>query len=131
MVMGTDHKTASTAPPVLRASTYFWLASALISGVIPVIVTVAWPADPILLGVSMGLVLLLTAMKCWAAVRLLRGEHWARFVLSIVAVLSVGGAFSAVLTPLIATGLVLKLAGAVLMWMPASSVYFRRSSAAG
>lgn len=126
-----DQRTAGTAPAVLRASTYFWLASALVSGVGPAIVMAVWPTDSELFAVTMGSLLLVTALQGWAAVRRLRGEHWARFVLSIVAVLSLAGVFSAALTPLIATGLVLSLAGAVLMWMPASRAYHRRSSAAG
>jgi hypothetical protein len=125
-----EHRTVGDAPAVLRASTYFWLASALVSGVIPAIVMAVRPPDPTLFAVSMGPVLLLTALQCWAAFRLLRGEYWARFVLSIVAILSLTGAFSAAPTPLVVTSLVLTLAGAVLMWMPASRTYFRRSSAA-
>jgi hypothetical protein len=74
----------------------------------------------------MGPVLLLTVLQCWAAFTLLRGERWARIVLSIVTILSLGGDFSAVPTPLVVTGLVLTLAGAVLMWIPASSAYLRR-----
>ncbi|MEC5192413.1 MULTISPECIES: hypothetical protein [unclassified Arthrobacter] len=123
-----DYKTASNAPAVLRASTYFWLASALVSGIIPTIVMFVRPPDPILFGVGLGLILLLTALQIWAAFRLLRGEHWARFVLSIVAILSLTGAFSAALNPLVATGLVLTLAGTVLMWLPASRTHVRRIS---
>ncbi|MEO3931969.1 hypothetical protein WMO79_04025 [Micrococcaceae bacterium Sec7.4] len=126
-----EHRTVGDAPAVLRASTYFWLASALVSGVIPAIVMVAQPPDPILFAVGMGFVLLLTALQCWAAFRLRRGEHWARFVLSIVTILSLGGAFSAAPTPLVIIGLVLTLAGAVLMWTPASIAFLRRNSAAG
>jgi hypothetical protein len=74
----------------------------------------------------MGPVLLLTVLQCWAAFTLLRGERWARIVLSIVTILSLGGDFSAVPTPLVVTGLVLTLAGAVLMLIPASSAYLRR-----
>jgi hypothetical protein len=125
-----EHRTVRDAPAILRASTYFWLASALVSGVIPAIVMVVRPPDPILFAVSLGLVLLMTALQGWAAFRLLRGERWARFVLSVVAVLSLGGAFSAVPTPLVVAGLVLTIAGAVLMWMPASGAYIRRSSSA-
>lgn len=125
-----EDRTAGNAPAVLCTSTYFWLASALIAGVIPSIVMVVRPPDPILFAVSLGLVLLLTALQGWAAFRLLRGERWARFVLSAVAILSLGGALSAVPTPLVIAGLVLTLAGAVLMWMPASSTYIRRRSSA-
>jgi hypothetical protein len=126
-----QRRTVGDAPAVLRASTYFWLASALVSGVVPAILLAVGPTDSDLFAVTMGQVLLVTALQSWSAFRLLRGEHWARFVLSIVAILSLTGALSAVLTPLIATGLVLTLAGAVLMWMPASRTYLRRSSAAG
>jgi hypothetical protein len=126
-----EHRAVGDAPAVLRASTYFWLASALVSGVVPAIVMAVWPTDSDLFAVTMGLVLLVTVLQSWAAFRLLRGEHWARFVLSIVAILSLAGALSAAPTPLVVAGLVLSLAGAVLMWMPASRTYLRRSSAAG
>lgn len=125
-----EHRTVGNAPAILRASTYFWLASAVVSGIIPTVVMVVRPPDPILFAVGLGLVLLLMALQGWAAFRLLRGEGWARFVLSAVAILSLGGAFSAVPTPLVVAGLVLTLAGAVLMWMPASDAYIRRSSSA-
>lgn len=126
-----EHRAVGDAPAVLRASTYFWLASALVSGVVPAIVMAVWPTDSDLFAVTMGLVLPVTVLQSWAAVRLLRGEHWARFVLSIVAILSLTGAFSAAPTPLAVTGLVLTLAGVVLMWMPASRTYLQRSSATG
>lgn len=126
-----EQRTVGDAPVVLRASTYFWLASALVSGVVPAIVMVVWPPDPDLFAVSIVSLLLLTALQSWAAFRLLRGEHWARFVLSIVAILSLTGALSAAPTPLVVAGLVLSLAGAVLMWMPASRAFLRRTSATG
>jgi hypothetical protein len=75
----------------------------------------------------MGLVLLLTALQCWAALRLLGSERWVRIVLSPVAVLSLAGAIGALTTVLVVMGLILPLAGAVLMWMPAFSTYIRRS----
>jgi hypothetical protein len=126
MVHPVEHRALGSAPAVLRASTYFWLASALVSGVIPAVVMIVRPPDPILFAVSLGLVLVLTAMQSWAAFRLLRGASWARVVLSVVAIFSIGGAFSAVPTPLVLAGLVLTLAGSVLMWLPASSAYVRR-----
>lgn len=126
-----EQRTAGDAPAVLRASTYLWLASALVSGIVPAIVMVARPTGSDLFAVTMGLVLPVTVLQSWAAFRLLRGEHWARFVLSIVAILSLAGALSAAPTPLVVAGLILTLAGAVLMWMPASRTYLRRSSAAG
>jgi hypothetical protein len=43
----------------------------------------------------MWLLLLLIGLQCWAALRLLRGERWARFVLSAMAIMSVGGALGA------------------------------------
>lgn len=124
-----DQRAVGDAPAVLRASTYFWLACALVSGVVPAIVMIAQPPGPILFAVSMGWILLLTALQCWAAFRLLRGERWARFVLSAMAVMSLAGASGAVQSGLVVPGLVLALAGTVLMWLPASSAYFHRSSA--
>jgi hypothetical protein len=124
-------RTVGDAPAVLRASTYFWLASALVSGVVPAILMAVGLTDSDLFAVTMGQVVPVTVLQCWAAFRLLRGEHWARFVLSIVAILSLVGAFSAAPAPLVVIGLILTFAGAVLMWMPESSAFLRRSSGAG
>jgi hypothetical protein len=126
-----QRRTVGDAPAVLRASTYFWLASALVSGVVPAIVMAVGPTDSDLFAVTMGQVVLVTALQSWAAFRLLRGEYWARFVLSIVAILSLTGALSAAPTPLVVIGLILTLAGAVLMWMPESRAFLRRTSATG
>jgi hypothetical protein len=126
-----QRRTVGDAPAVLRASTYFWLASALVSGVVPAIVMAVGPTDSDLFAVTMGQVVLVTALQSWAAFRLLRGEYWARFVLSIVAILSLAGALSAAPTPLVVIGLILTLAGAVLMWMPESRAFLRRTSATG
>ena len=105
--------------------TFGW-QSALVSGVIPAVVMFQRPPDPYLYAISIGLLLLLTAVQCWAALRLLRGESWARYVLTAVAVLSLAG-FRALNDALVVVGLILSLAGAVLMWLPASSTYIRRS----
>lgn len=121
-----DDRKTGTAPAVLRASAYFWLASALVSGVVPAVIVFLRPPDPFLYAVSMGLLLLLTALQCWAALRLLRGERWARYVLTAVAVLSLAG-FGALNDVLVLVGLILSLAGAVLMWLPTSSTYIRSS----
>ncbi|WP_457946586.1 hypothetical protein ACTAQI_13690 [Pseudarthrobacter sp. alpha12b] len=121
-----DDRKTGTAPAVLRASAYFWLASALVSGVIPAIVMFLRPPDSSSFAVSMGMLVLLTALQCWAALRLLRGERWARYVLTAVAVLSLAG-LVALNDVLVVLGLILSLAGAVLMWLPASSAYVRRS----
>ena len=120
-----DRKTA-TSPQVLRASSCFWLASGVVSGVVPVMLMSLRTPDPSLEAVSTGLLLLLTALQCWAAVRLLQGERWARNVLTIVAVLSLAG-FVALNGVLVVVGLFLSLTGAVLMWLPASSTHIRRS----
>jgi hypothetical protein len=118
--------TTGTSPAVLRGAAYFWLASALVSGVIPAVVMFLRPPDPYLYAVSVGLLLLVTAVQCWAAFTLLRGKRWARIVLTAVAVLSLAG-LSALNDVLVVMGLVLSLAGAVLMWLPASSAYLRRN----
>jgi hypothetical protein len=121
-----DDRKTGPAPAALRASAYCWLASALVSGVIPAIVMFLRPPDSSSFAVSMGMLVLLTALQCWAALRLLRGERWARYVLTVVAVLSLAGLL-ALNDVLAVMGLILSLAGAVLMWLPASSAYVRRS----
>jgi hypothetical protein len=95
MDLPVRQRTVSGAPSVLRASMYFWLASALVSGIVPAIVMILRPPDPMMFAVSMWLLLLLIGLQCWAALRLLRGERWARFVLSAMAIMSVGGALGA------------------------------------
>jgi hypothetical protein len=60
--------------------------------------------------------------------RLLWGERRARYVLTTVAVLSRGG-LGALNEVLVVVGLILRFAGTVLMWLPASSAYIRRSRA--
>lgn len=122
-----DKKTGSE-PAVLRASVYFWLASALVSGVIPVILFFVQPSSLSLDAFSAGGVLLFTALQCGAALRLLRGERWARYVLTAVVVLSLAG-LGALNEVLVVVGLILSLAGGVLMWLPAASAYIRRTRA--
>ena len=65
------------------------------------------------------------ALQVWAALELLRGAGWSRVLLTVVA------ALSAIVTPLhlsglILAGLSLTLAGAVLMWLPATNPFFRQ-----
>ncbi|WP_324644865.1 hypothetical protein [Pseudarthrobacter sp. LT1] len=124
-----DRKTGST-PPVLRASAYYWLASAVVSGVLPAIMSFVQPSNFSLDAFSIGLLHILTALECWAALRLLRGGRWARYILTVVAVLSLAG-LAALNDVLIIVGLILTVAGAVLMWLPGSSTYIQgsRSSA--
>ena len=72
-------------------------------------------AGPNLYSIITGLVLLLTALQRWAVLRLLGSERRVGIVLSAV-VLSVAGAISGLTTVLVVLGLILTLAGAVLMW---------------
>jgi len=58
-----------------------------------------------------------------AAQHLLHGARWARILLTVAAALSALGA-PVDLTALILAGLVLTLAGATLMWLPASNRFF-------
>jgi len=127
MVYRVDDRKTGNAPAVLRASSYFWLASAVVSGVVPAIVMFLRPPDSSSFAVSLGMLLLFTVLQCWAAIRLRRGERWARYVLTAVAVLSLAG-FGALNDVLVVMGLILSLTGAVLMWLPASSTYIRRRS---
>lgn len=127
MAYRVDDRETGNAPQVLRASSYFWLASALVSGVVPAIVMFLRPQASSSFAVSMGMLLLFTALQCWAAFSLLRGRRWARNVLTAVAVLSITGAIGALNDVLVVAGLILSLAGAVLMWLPASSAYIRHS----
>ncbi|WP_181038436.1 hypothetical protein [Arthrobacter sp. ZGTC131] len=115
-------------PAAIRISTACWLTSAVVFGIVPVILDVAgvnfgqsmpdW-AVPFIVAFAVPL----TALQVWAAVQLLQGAQWARLLLTAAAVVSV---LAAPLDPsaLILAGLVLTLAGAVLMWLPVSNRFF-------
>lgn len=115
-------------PAAIRLSTACWLTSAVVFGIVPVILDVAgidfgqsmpqW-AVPFIVAFAVPL----TALQVWAAVQLLHGARWARLLLTAAAVVSV---LAAPLDPsaLILAGLALTLAGAVLMWLPVSNRYF-------
>jgi flagellar biosynthesis protein FliP len=121
-------------PVAVRTATAFWVASAVVAGILPVLLEVAgvdyglsvpdWAA-PIIVAFAVPL----TALQVWAALELLRGTRWARILLTVAAGLSVLGA---PLDPsgLILAGLALTIAGAVLMWVPASNRFFRQARAA-
>ena len=115
-------------PAAIRLSTACWLTSAVVFGIVPVILDVAginfgqsmpeW-AVPFIVAFAVPL----TALQVWAAVQLLQGAGWARLLLTAAAVVSV---LAAPLDPsvLILAGVALTLAGAVLMWLPVSNRYF-------
>lgn|SRR5690242_827254 len=115
-------------PPAVRFSAACWVASAVVAGMMPVILEVAgidfgqsipgW-AVPYLVAFAVPL----TALQVLAAQHLLHGARWARILLSVAAAVSALGA-PLDLTALILAGLVLTLAGATLMWLPASNRFF-------
>ena len=115
-------------PQAVRLAAACWVASAVVAGMMPVILEVAgidfgqsipdW-AVPYLVAFAVPL----TALQVLAAQHLLHGARWARILLTVAAALSALGA-PVDLTALILTGLVLTLAGATLMWLPASNRYF-------
>ena len=114
----------ATVPLVVRASTAFWLASALVAGVLPVILEFGGGARSTPDWAMVVLAVPLVALQVWGAFWLLAGIRWVRTVLTIIAVLSALGApFE--LSPVVVTGLVLTLAGAVLMWLPPANAFFR------
>lgn len=130
MVHPVAHRTAGSVPKGLRTSSYLWLASAILACIQPVVLIVTREASVVLL--AGGLILLLfTAIQIRAALGLLRGQRWARIVLSILAILALGGVFNIALTPLAVAVLILTIAASVLMWMPASSGYIRQCGPSG
>lgn len=131
MVHPVAHRTAGSVPQVLRTSSYLWLASAILACIQPVIFLVTREASVIVLLVGGLFLLLFTVIQVRSALGLLRGKRWARVVLSILAVLALGGVFNLVLTPLTVGVLILSIAGSVLMWMPASSGYIRQCGPSG
>ena len=125
MVHPVTHGTAVSVPKVLRTSSYLWLAGAILACIQPVVLIVTGEASVVLF-VGCLILLLFTVLQIRAALGLLRGQRWARVVLSILAVLALGGVINIVLTPLTVGVLILTFVGSVLMWMPASSRYFRQ-----
>ncbi|MBD1544404.1 hypothetical protein G9E11_19610 [Arthrobacter sp. IA7] len=115
-------------PHPVRLAAACWVASAVVAGMMPVILEVAgidfgqsipdW-AVPYLVAFAVPL----TALQVLAAQHLLHGARWARILLTVAAALSAIGA-PVDLTALILAGLVLTLAGATLMWLPASNRFF-------
>jgi len=116
------------APAAVRLSAACWVASAVVAGMMPVILEVAgidfgqsipdW-AVPYLVAFAVPL----TALQVLAAQHLRQGARWARILLTVAAALSALGA-PVDLTALILAGLLLTLAGATLMWLPASNRFF-------
>lgn len=131
MVHPVAHRTAGSLPKVLRTSSYLWFSAAVLACIQPVILMFTWDAGVIVRLLSGLILFLFTAVQIRAALGLLRGQRWARVVLSILAVLALGGAFNLALTPLAVAVLILTFAGSVLMWMPASSGYIRECGPSG
>ncbi|MDQ0620562.1 hypothetical protein [Arthrobacter globiformis] len=115
-------------PQAVRLAAACWVASAVVAGMMPVILEVAgidfgqsipdW-AVPYLVAFAVPL----TALQVLAAQHLLHGARWARSLLTIAAALSALGA-PVDLNALILAGLVLTLSGATLMWLPAANQFF-------
>lgn len=134
----------SARPATVTASFWLWIATVVLSA-ISILTSLAdgryafagvggnaqvaaavGPAAAII-GLAVG-----AALRILFAVYMLRGRNWARIVLLIVAIIAVLAGL-----PAFATGnvvdiliVVVALAAAVLMYLPASNPYFRRRSAA-
>ena len=128
MVHPVAQRTAASLPKVLRTSSYLWLSAAILACIQPVILMFTWDASVIVTLVGGLFLLLFTVIQVRAAWGLLRGRRWARIVLSVLAVLALGGIFNLVLTPITVGVFILTAAGSVLMWMPASSRYIRQGA---
>lgn len=121
---------AATAPSAVRAATAFWIASTFTSWAVPGIITIVrigthqaeWGWFE-LLGVAFGAPF--AALQVWAALRLLGGAHWARVVLTLVAVFYVSSAVNNHWSVLPVVSLIPALAGSVLMWQPATNAFFQ------
>lgn len=121
---------SATIPSAVRASTAFWIASTFTSWAVPGIITLVrigthqaewgWLE---LVGVAFGAPF--AALQVWAAFRLLGGAHWARVVLTLVAVFYVSSAAGNHSSVLPIVSLIPALAGSVLMWQPATNAFFQ------
>jgi hypothetical protein len=132
-----------SAPSTVRASFWLWIASVVISA-IAVIVALAigvpetvGTADGSSTGAVAGSAVVITAilslvvgggLRVLFAIFLLRGRNWARIVLVIIAAITVFGSVAAIATGDVIQLIVLLIvvAAAVLMFLPASNAYFRK-----
>ena len=121
---------SATIPSAVRASTAFWIASTFTSWVVPGIITLVrigthqaeWGWFE-LVGVAFSAPF--AALQVWVASRLLGGAHWARVILTLLAVFFVSSAVGNHSSLLPIMSLILVLAGSVLMWQPATNAFFQ------
>jgi len=134
----------SARPATVTASFWLWIATVVLSAISILTsladgryafadvggnaqVAAAVGPPTVIIGLAVG-----AALRILFAVYMLRGRNWARIVLLILAIIAVLAGL-----PAFATGnvvdiliVVVALAAAVLMYLPASNPYFRRRSAA-
>lgn len=135
--MSSPLSPARTAPTVVTASFWLWIASAVISLLaffltLPVLLDSSAASGAYAGGLVVGSIagaLLGAALRIVFAIFLLRGANWARIVLTVIGALvllslipsAVAGDLLGILVALIA------IAAGVLMWLPAARPHFRRA----
>ncbi|GAA5151746.1 hypothetical protein GCM10025768_18580 [Microbacterium pseudoresistens] len=79
----------------------------------------------VLLATAIGLIVLVV-IELFILWKMKAGRNWARIVITILEILSLGSAFAGVSTIGI-IAIILSIVAVVLMWLPASNEYFRSS----
>lgn len=128
-------------PTTVTASFWLWIASVVVSVIAAIIAissgqytaadvngdaAVARAVAPIatLVGIALG-----AALRLIFAIFMYRGRNWARIVLLIVAVITAFAGVTAVLSGSVLEvfAVLVTIVAAVLMYVPSSNPYFRRS----
>lgn len=131
---------APARPTTVTASFWFWIASVVFSAVSTIIAIAgghyavvdaggdAQVANAVAPIAAVAALIIGGGLRALFAVFLLRGRRWARIVLLILAVITALAGVAAITNGGILDILtvVATLVGAVLMYLPASNIYFRR-----
>ena len=128
---------ARTAPTVVTASFWLWIASTVVSLIAfalmaPGLFAGPTSGTPYSAGVVASLIggaLIGSALRVFLAVFLLKGANWARIVLTVIGAVVLIGLISSLLTGDLLGILVvlIVIAAGVLMWLPAARPHFRRA----
>jgi hypothetical protein len=124
---------ARTAPTVITASFWLWIASTVVSLIaFALLLPGLFGGAPVAGGIAAGSVagaIIGSALRVFLAIYLLRGANWARIVLTVIgAVVLLTGIPSLLTGDLLGLLVVLVVVvAAVLMWLPAARPHFRRA----
>lgn len=124
---------ARTAPTVITASFWLWIASTVVSLIaFAILLPGLFGGAPDAGGIAAGSVagaIIGSALRVFLAIYLLRGANWARIVLTVIAGVVLLTGIPSLLTGDLLGLLVILIVvvAAVLMWLPAARPHFRRA----